>query len=72
MASPGPWKAYHDHDKNFVEVADLSEDDYVAYCSGQGTGPADLTQAAMNARFIAHARQDIPRLVARIRELEAR
>jgi hypothetical protein len=66
-ATPGPWEHIPDHDKNYVELAidapNNPNEDYVAYFSGQGDGPASLEQAPKNALFTANAREDVPRLI---------
>lgn len=71
-ATPGPWRSFvegrdHHSGDDFIRTAGLddgSPDMYVSLSTADGTqpaGPADLD-------FIAHARQDLPNLVAALRD----
>lgn len=67
-ASPAPWRSFvegRDHwgGDDFIRVSD-SDDEPDMYVSRDGK-PAD----AKDLDFIAHARQDIPRLIAEVRRL---
>ena len=76
-ATPGRW-VYSDVIEGDHNVTHGGWD--VARCSDGGyarakEGSTDLDiheQAAKNAEFIAHARTDVPALIARCRELEAK
>ena len=62
MATPGPWKSYvegRDHDSGSSFIMTGGEDIELI-----GASVADQD-------FIAHARQDIPQLLAEIRRLKA-
>ena len=62
MATPGPWKSYvegRDHDSGSSFIMTSGEDIELI-----GASVADQD-------FIAHARQDIPQLLAEIRRLKA-
>jgi hypothetical protein len=66
--TPGPWVSYfegrdHEGGDSFIQTA--TQDIYISaedYAGGRGHFLADLD-------FIAHARQDVPRLVEEIRRL---
>ncbi len=60
-ASKGPWKA----DAGFISGP------RTVYAQTWDKCEDNFTNAHHNGIFIAHARQDIPALIARIRELEA-
>lgn len=74
-ASPGPWTSYvegRDHwgGDDFIQIS-KNDDEPDMYVMVHAVGPG-LTQASLADRdFIAHARQDIPRLVAEVRRLRA-
>jgi len=62
-ATPAPWKSYvegrdHTSGSNFIDVGD-----------GNGIELSGATSADQD--FIAHARQDVPRLVEEVRRLRA-
>jgi hypothetical protein len=68
-ASTGPWQSFiegrdHTSGDDFIRVGRVADDQADMYVSRDGTPatPEDLD-------FIAHARQDVPRLVAEIRRL---
>lgn len=69
-ATPGPWKAYH-RDGSYSPADDESN----AGLGLEVDGPPDAVlrgtyRRSADAQFIAHAREDIPALLARVRELE--
>ncbi|MGW6708597.1 hypothetical protein ACWGDE_27410 [Streptomyces sp. NPDC054956] len=74
-ASPGAWQAFvegRDHwgGDDFIRIGGLDDsepDMYVSRSTDRGLTPAD----DHDLDFIAHARQDIPRLVAEIRRLRS-
>ena len=83
-ATPGPWQVRFlddDHAANLVAIATTPETghpsppgDLIAATLVQfPTRYVDITDGLWdeNATFIAHARQDIPRLLAEIRRLRA-
>jgi len=66
-ATAAPWES-------FIEGRDhLSGDDFIRTGGMDGSGPdIYLTQAThADQDFIAHARQDIPALIAEVRRLKA-
>lgn len=68
QAQPGPWKA-------FVEGRDhQSGSDFIMTgTGGQRGADIEMTGATIaDYDFIAHARQDIPRLINEIRELKSK
>lgn len=70
-ATPGPW---HDDHEQFEgkELPCVAVGDFGWVCAGQNV-PAydeDSEQGKADAEFIAHARADVPALVARVRQLE--
>lgn len=74
-ASPGPWKAFvegRDHwgGDAFIRVSDDDDepDMYVSRATSGGLRPAPSD----DLDFIAAARQDIPNLLAEIRQLRSR
>lgn len=71
-ASPGPWTSYvegRDHvaGDSVIRVSENDDEDdlYVLRADENGLRPA----LAADQDFIAHARQDVPRLIAEIRRL---
>lgn len=73
-ASPAPWKSWIEGrdflaGSTFIELNDADGDQVDLYLSVDG--PHGLSAVASDADhdFIAHARQDIPRLIAEIRRL---
>ncbi|MGZ4691055.1 MAG: hypothetical protein ACXVKA_05355 [Acidimicrobiia bacterium] len=71
-ASKGPWRSYvegRDHwsGDDFIRIGGDADDEPDMYIS-RDTNPA----AAEDLDFVAHARQDVPRLVAEIRRLRSR
>jgi hypothetical protein len=74
-ASKAPWQSFiegRDHwgGDNFIRVGGLDDNEpdmYISRTTSAGLKPA----AAEDLDFIAHARQDIPRLVAEIKRLRA-
>jgi hypothetical protein len=74
VASPGPWQSFiegRDHlgGDNFIRIGGLDDDEPDMYVSraipGQGLTPA----SDHDLDFIAHARQDVARLLAEIKRL---
>ena len=68
-ATPGPWAANESQFSSHEKISDW----YVA--GGKGGGVVQIVgrwnqDDKADALFIAHAREDIPRLLARIDELE--
>jgi hypothetical protein len=74
-ASPAPWEAFieardHTAGDDFIRIGgfdDAQPDMYIQYY----LGATSVRVPAADLDFIAHARQDIPRLVAEIRRLLA-
>ena len=71
-ASEGPWESFvecRDHlgGDNFIRVGGLNDDEADMYVS-RDTAPATVA----DQDFIAHDRQDIPRLLADVRRLRSR
>lgn len=69
-ASPIPWKSFvegrdHCSGDNFIRVS-LDNDEPDLYLSRDGV-PASVA----DQDFVAHARQDVPRLLAEVRRLQA-
>jgi hypothetical protein len=77
LATPGPWKAFiegrdHTSGSDFIRTGGLDDacpDLYLTHDSPDSTGVVVAPQEDHD--FIAHARQDVPRLVAEIRRLRA-
>ena len=75
-ASPGPWQAFvegRDHTSGDTIIRmgafDGSHPDmYISTCDDSGN-PNRVSDADWD--FVAHARQDVPRLVAEVRRLQA-
>jgi hypothetical protein len=68
-ASKGPWRSYvegRDHwgGDNFIRVGGVDDDEPDMYVA-RGTVPASVA----DQDFIAHARQDMTRLLAEVRRL---
>ncbi|WP_432942930.1 hypothetical protein ACQPXM_38550 [Kribbella sp. CA-253562] len=73
-ASPGPWTSFvegRDHlgGDDFIRVSDRDDepDLYLSRAVTGGVVPASVA----DLDFVAHARQDIPRLLAEVRRLRA-
>lgn len=74
-ASPAPWEAFieardHTAGDDFIRIGgfdDAQPDMYIQHYLGANS----VRVPAADLDFIAHARQDIPRLVAEIRRLRA-
>jgi hypothetical protein len=71
-ASNAPWQSFvegsdHTSGDNFIRVGGLDHDEPDMYVS-RDTGPASVA----DQDFIAHARQDMPRLLAEVRRLRDR
>ena len=72
QASPGPWRALvegrdHTSGDDFILLGPGQPDMYVSYSSSEGTRPA----SSGDLDFIAHARDDVERLVAELRRLRS-
>ena len=75
VASPAPWEAFieardHTAGEDFIRTGgfdDAQPDMYIQHY----LGASSVRVPAADLDFIAHARQDIPRLVAEIRRLRA-
>ncbi|MGH3370544.1 MAG: hypothetical protein ACRDPR_11120 [Nocardioidaceae bacterium] len=70
-ASPAPWKSFvegrdHESGDSFILIGGLDSTQPDMYVSHDGA-PAP----AADLDFIAHARQDVPRLIAEVRRLRA-
>jgi hypothetical protein len=70
-ASPAPWESSvegrdHESGDSFILIGDLDDAQPDMYVSHDGV-PAP----AADLDFIAHARQDVPRLIAEVRRLRA-
>ena len=63
-ATDGPWLASHN-------VTEDTHDVSVLYSNGIGVLVADFHKRPDDARFAAHARTDVPALVAALRKAEA-
>jgi hypothetical protein len=71
-ASNGPWESFvegRDHwgGDDFIRVGGLDDEEADMYVM-RGTAPAGVA----DLDFVAHARQDVPRLLAEIRRLRGR
>jgi hypothetical protein len=68
-ATPGPWRAYRPKGErpNVQQHKDGVGVNVVAFIDGQHW---DRALEDANAEFIAHAREDVPYLLGRIRDLE--
>ena len=67
-ATPGEWFQNPGHPTVWTKAGGLSRSNAIAHtsCDGERPHPNDLA----NADFIAHAREDVPALVARVEALE--
>jgi hypothetical protein len=73
LASPGPWIAFvegrdHQSGDSFIRIGDPESDMYV---TKSRTGLPSIPVSAEDLDFIAHARQDIPRLLDEVGRLRA-
>jgi hypothetical protein len=73
LASVGPWIAFvegrdHHSGDSFIRIGDPESDMYVTKSQ---TGLPSLPVSAEDLDFIAHARQDVPRLLDEVRRLRA-
>lgn len=80
-ATPGPWRwEYPNLEELRIDDPDIREGDVTPYLVTDGVPDADPVLDDIcdpmvgieDAAFIAHARQDIPRLLAEVRRLRAR
>lgn len=73
-ANEGPWAIWHDLDhQGYKTVGDAES--YAAVLDGdvaEESNPAAHVYTDEDAEFIAHAREDVPDLVAEVRELRAK
>jgi hypothetical protein len=60
-ATPGPWDCYSD-DENTYAVQESDDGDMIC----------EAMESLKNANFIAHARTDVPALIAEVRNLRAK
>lgn len=65
-ATPGPWDS-----NGGCEIYTTAEANTMQLWIGGTERFHDSNAGQVNADFIAHARQDVPALIARVRELEA-
>lgn len=75
LASPGPWSAFvegrdHVSGDDFIRIGDDQGASFDMYVTLSTSGDAVTPASEQNLDFIAHARQDVPRLVAEIRRLK--
>jgi len=72
-ATPGPWAVWHDLDRQgFKTVGDAhSYQEILDSGETEECNPTAHVYTDEDAEFIAHARTDVPALLARGRELEA-
>jgi hypothetical protein len=75
-ASPAPWQAFiegrdHSAGDTIIRIGglDISMPDMYVYFSSPGPTTEPVPDADLD--FIAHARQDVPRLVREVRRLKA-
>jgi hypothetical protein len=73
LASPGPWLAFvegrdHHSGDSFIRIEDPNSDIYVTKSQ---TGLSGVPVSAADLDFIAHARQDVPRLLDEVIRLRA-
>ncbi len=71
-ASPSPWEAFvfpNPNDQDFIRIGGLDDAQPDMYIE-QYIGATKLAVPASDFDFIAHARQDVPALVAEIRRLK--
>lgn len=71
QASPSPWEAFvfpNPNDQDFIRVGGLGDAQPDMYIE-QYVGVNKLAISASDLDFIAHARQDVPALIAEIRRL---
>jgi hypothetical protein len=71
-ASPSPWEAFvfpNPNDQDFIRIGGLDDAQPDMYIE-QYVGAAKLVVPTGDMDFIAHARQDVPALVAEIRRLK--
>jgi hypothetical protein len=65
-ATPGPW---HVDDEDYAEAIYAADDVTTVIAGGRWGGEARVFETTEDARFIAHARTDVPALVAEVRRL---
>jgi predicted oxidoreductase len=74
-ASPGPWTSFiegRDHlsGDTFIRIGGEHDDTPDMYVSISEAGQVSKNVPDSDLDFIAHARQDVPRLVAEVRRLQ--
>jgi hypothetical protein len=70
--SPAPWQTVRN---NFIKADWIPEDSRIVWCPGADVAyvaPVGPDDGNADAAFIAHARQDVPRLLAEVERLRAR
>jgi hypothetical protein len=77
LASPAPWEAFvedrdHTSGDTFIRIGGLDVSQPDMYVCQYGVGPSPVEVSDADLDFIAHARQDVPRLVAEIKRLRSR
>lgn len=75
-ATPGPWDAIGPYEVHVLAACDCEPEGACGDCEDGGFAVCSFNEhmrerAFANFEFIAHARTDIPALIARVRELEA-
>ena len=65
-ATPGPWKTWDSADPSVIQICSDEIEVAVVYTDGG----LDRAQASDDSEFLAHAREDVPSLVAEVRRLE--
>ena len=69
-ASYGPWRLFYSG--TTIEVQYRGKRPIVHWIGFDACWPMPLTQRASNAAFIAHARTDVPALIAEVKRLRER
>ncbi len=73
-ASKAPWEAFlftNPNDQSFIRIGGLDDDQPDMHLR-QSIGGRHLPASDADVDFVAHARQDIPALIAEVRRLRAR
>jgi len=75
LASPSPWTAFvegrdHSSGDTFIKIGVEHDDTHDMYVTVSKAGEGTKTASAIDLDFIAHARQDIPRLIEEVRRLK--
>lgn len=72
-ASPEPWEAFvfpNPNDQDFIRIGSLDDSQPDMYIE-QYVGATKVPVPASDIDFIAHAREDVPALIAEVRRLRA-